>query len=247
MSYALTFDGSYEGFLCVVYAYYYEKISPLNIQTEGEFQQLLDTEEYYIATDYKKAARVQAGIRKKISAKAGEYLACAFLAADEERYMHMFRYIVLGFKVGAMVDNHLQQDYVTGVHKRARYVSREAHLLCGFCRFAETKAGVFYCEISPVNNVLPILAEHFKDRMMNQAWLIHDKKRNQAAAYDGNRYVISNVPKHVGKEVEYAEKEAQIQDLWRCFFNVLAIEERKNKKLQRNMLPLHFRKWMTEF
>ena len=242
---AVTFDGSYEGFLCIVHAYYYDAIMPINIQTDDDYQQALDTEEYYVSTDLNKAMQVQLGIRSKISTEAEGYLTYNFLAEGNERFMDMFRYILLGFKVGREVDRHMQQDYVLGVQKRARYVGREAHLLLGFTRFAETKQGIFYSSISPINDVLALVAEHFRDRMMNQAWVIHDKKRHKAAMYDGNEYVIGRVPKSV--TVDFCDKEDFVQDLWVAFFNSVTIQERINKSLQRNLLPLHFRKHMLEF
>lgn len=242
---AVVFDGSLEGFLCVVFAHYYDKINPLAIQKEGQYQNTLYAEEYYIPTDFEKASRVQRGIRKKISLQAEDYLSYAFLSEDESCYMDIFRYILLGFKLGKSVDCYLQEDFVLKVHKLARYVGREAHLLSGFSRFAETKQGVFYCSIAPKNNVLPILAEHFSDRMMNQAWIIHDKNRKQAAIYNGDHFVIGAVPKEVN--LEYKDKELQVQELWRTFFNSVSIKERENKKLQRNLLPLYFRKSMLEF
>lgn len=240
-----TFDGSFDGFLCIVHAFYYEKIEPLFIQSDGDYQQSLETEEYYIATDFDKAMKVLLGIRRKISVQAEDYLTFAFLATDEGRFMDMFRYVVLGFKVGRAVDDYMQLDYVLGVHKRARYVGREAHLLSGFCRFSETQSGVFYCDISPVNDVLQVLAEHFSDRMIGQAWVIHDKGRNRAAVYDSQRYIICDVPKDV--QVEYVDREGLIKDLWGTFFNSVTIKSRINKKLQQNHLPLRFRKYMTEF
>ena len=242
---AITFDGSYEGFLCIVFSYYYDGISPLCIQPEDEFQQTLDSEEFFIATDYEKARKVQAGICEKISPQVENTLFYASLAEKEERFMDMFRYLLLGFKVGDEVDSHLHQDFVLSVHKKARYVGREAHLLNGFCRFAETKQGVYYCSVTPVNNVLAILAEHFKDRMMNQAWIIHDKKRHRAAVYDGKQCIIGDVPQSI--RMEYSDKEQQIQDLWKAFFAAVTIKERINKNLQRNNLPLYFRKSMVEF
>ena len=242
---AVTFDGSFEGFLCVVYAYYYDGIMPLYIQDADNYQQALDIEEYYVSTDFDKALRVQLGIREKISVQAENYLAYAFLAEGDDKFMDMFRYVILGFKTGSAVDNHLQQDYVLGVHKRARYVGGEAHLLSGFCRFAETKQGVFYSAVTPVNNVLSILAEHFADRMMNQAWIIHDKKRHKAAVYDGNRYIIGDVPKFA--QVDFCDGEKLIQDLWGAFFDAVTIKERVNKALQRNNLPLRYRGNMLEF
>ena len=242
---AVTFDGSFEGFLCIIYAYYYDGIIPLYIQTDEDYQQALDVEEYHVSTDLDKAMQVQLGIRNKISAQAEGYLAYNFLAEGNDKYMEMFRYILLGFKVGYKVDNHMQQDYVMGVQKRARYVGREAHLLFGFTRFAETKQGIFYSAISPINDVLELVAEHFRDRMMNQTWVVHDKKRHKAAVYDGNEYAIGDVPKSVN--VEFGDKEEFIQDLWAAFFESVTIKERINKPLQRNLLPLHFRKNMLEF
>ena len=246
-SMAITFDGTFEGFLCIVYAYYYDKILPESIQTDS-YQQTLDTEEFYITTDNTKAMKVQLAIREKISHHAEDYLTYAFLSGaieDDSQYMNMFHYILLGFKVGARVDDHLQQDYVLGVHKMARNVGREAHLLCGFSRFAKTDNDIYYCDISPRNNVLPILAEHFSDRMISQAWVIHDKKRNQAAIYNGQGYIICDVPK--GVNVDFGDDEDKIRNLWGTFFKHLSIKERENKKLQRGMLPLYFRKHMTEF
>ena len=242
---AILFDGSIEGFLCIVHAYYYDHVSPLIIQMQDNYQQTLDSEEYYISTDDEKAANVQQAIQNKISPDAWHRVASAFLAGYDDKYMAIFHYILLGFKVGAGVDDYMQHDCVLRVRKLSRYVGREAHLLTGFCRFAETEGQIYYCAISPVNYVLPILAEHFCDRMMNQAWIIHDKTHGKAAVYNGETYVIADVPKSV--QVQHTENEAGIQDLWTTFFHSVAIKERINPKVQRNLLPLYFRKSMVEF
>ena len=242
---AVLFDGSFEGFLCVVHAFYYEKVRPVSIQTGDEYQQVLDADEYYVATDLERAYKVQMAIREKISHDAEHYLLNAYLNHEHDKFMDMFKYTVLGFKAGADVDNHLQQDFVLRVHKLARYVGREGHLLSGFCRFAETTSGVYYCAISPKNRVLPILAEHFRDRLISQAWVIHDKTHHQAAVYDGDEYIITDVPRDVN--VELAANEEEIQDLWVTFFKTVAIKERSNYRTQRTLLPLWFRKSMLEF
>jgi probable DNA metabolism protein len=82
---------------------------------------------------------------------------------------------------------------------------------------------------------------------MDQAWVIHDKTRSKAAIYDGNSYIITDVPKDTPVLYEEIEEEQEIQELWITFFNNLAIEARRNYKLQRQLLPLYFRKNMTEF
>jgi len=242
---SVLFDGTLEGFLCIFHAYYYEGVQPIYIQEEGSHQPTLETEEYYVITDIDQALRIQQAIRKKISSLAEYQLTNAFMSCEADRFMAMFRYVILGFKVGSNVDDHLQEDCVLRVQKLSRYVGREAHLLTGFCRFAETSDNIYYCSIEPVNDVLPILAHHFCDRMMNQAWIIHDKRRNKAAVYNGTEHVIANVPKNAS--IQYSDNEEHIQDLWTTFFHSVNIKERKNPKVQRNLIPLYFRKSMVEF
>ena len=46
---------------------------------------------------------------------------------------------------------------------------------------------------------------------------------------------------------ETEEVNDEFTDLWKTFFDTIAIEERKNEKLQRNMFPLWTRKHVVEF
>ena len=131
------------------------------------------------------------------------------------------------------------------MQKLVRYVLSEAHLLTGFCRFKETKSGVYYTSISPVNNSLSILAEHFRERFMNQPWVIHDTSRGLAAVYDCREYIIEQVRSNA--KVDCSKDEELFQELWKAFFSSISIKERENKNLQRNLMPLHFRKHITEF
>lgn len=240
----ITFDGTFDGFLSVVYAVYYEKLAPASVQIDGT-EQLSLGDLRHVETDGEKAARVFSAIRKKISPEAAHRVFYACLSGDEGRFLPVLQYIQLGFSVGHMVDSHLHESFVRDVHKFHKNVGREAHLLTGFCRFAETKQGAFYCPVTPKNDVLELLAEHFIERLMNQAWVIHDKRRKKAAIYDGNTYVTVEVP--ADAEFELADGEEETQELWVEFFNALAIRQRKNKKLQRQLLPLYFRGNMTEF
>jgi len=240
------FDGTFEGFLCVVYSFYYEGIVPLSIQTTDEYQPSITLTEYFIVTDNDRARKMEKAIVKKISQDIARRVAYAFLADAADRYMNMLYYIILGFKVGHMVDSHMQYDFVLRVHKLAREVGREGHKLTGFCRFAETAQGIYYCAITPVHYVLSILAEHFADRMIDQSWIIHDKRHNKAVVYNGHEYTFVEVSPD-SKPPVMAGNEAFIQNLWATYFNTLAIEARKNPKLHRQMLPMRYRGNMVEF
>ena len=252
-SISVTFDGTFEGFLSVVYAVYYEKLAPATIQAENCEQLTLfgttveaeesDIGSRYITTDEKKAFRVFSAIREKISPEAADHILYAFLANDEGRFLPMLHYIKLGFSVGHMINSHLHESCVRLVQKLAKQVGREAHLLYGFCRFEETSTA-FYCPITPKNDVLQLIASHFSRRMMNELWVIHDKVRKKAAVYDGKSYVILPAD---DAEITHTAEEAETRELWTAFFKALVIKERVKPKLQRQLLPLHFRKNMTEF
>jgi len=242
---AITFDGSFDGFLCVVYACYYEKINPISIQDESMAQLVLDIDAQCIETNPSYAARVFSAIREKISEEAANYVYNAFLSFEDDRYMAILNYIRMGFSQGHIIDSHLQNDCVRRVRKLAGHVAGEAHLLLGFCRFEETKQGVFYCKITPKNNVLPLVSDHFSQRLMGQAWIIHDKTHGEAAIFNGHSYIITATPRDA--VVELADGEEETQEMWVAFFNALTIKARINPKLQRQLLPLHFRGNMTEF
>jgi probable DNA metabolism protein len=242
----ILFDGTFEGFLSVVYAIYYDGILPLSIQTADEYQPSITQEEYFVVTDHERASKVEKAIKTKISQDAAWRVEYAFIADAADRYINLLHYIVLGFKVGHMVDSHMNRDFVLRVHKLSREVGRESHKLTGFCRFAETQNGIYYCAITPVHHVLPILAEHFADRMIDQSWVIHDKRHNKAAVYNTEDYVFINVSPD-SESPALSGNEELIQNLWTTYFNTLAIEARKNPKLHRQMLPLRYRGNMVEF
>lgn len=48
-------------------------------------------------------------------------------------------------------------------------------------------------------------------------------------------------------ELLYSEEEEDMQRLWKLFVDTIAIKERKNDVLQRQLLPLWFRKYMKEY
>jgi len=242
---SVLFDGTFEGFLTIIHLHYYDGLNPGYIHEKNSFQQTLGDSYAEVVSDQKKSETVFEALHKKISPGAASTINHAFLFYEPERYINIYRYILLGFKAGADVDLYMKYDYVRYTQKAARYVGCEAHKLCGFCRFTETAQGVLYCKIGPNNDVLAILADHFADRLMNEQWIIHDEKRKTAAVYDGYNFILTDVPDKIN--VTASENEAGYRKLWHMFFTTIANETRVNYKLQRQVLPLRYRKYMNEF
>jgi probable DNA metabolism protein len=237
-------DGSYDGLMTVVHGHYYEKWRPDDI-VSGMFQRRLDAEYFDVSTDAVNAERVMAAISLKISPKTAETCFYAFLSEDVSALYAIYHFLILGFSIGEDVVNFSQNAHVLKTVATARAVFREATRLIELARFTETETGVFYADISPKYNCLPLLAEHFSDRFMNMAWVVHDTSRSRALIYDTNECIITDTPKDA--RVALSADEQRYRELWKSFFKAVTNGQRKNPKLQRSLLPLYYRKHVTEF
>ncbi len=242
MTQTALFDGSFDGLLCVVHAHFYDKLNPQNVLTADNVQDSLDTDFITIETDFEKSLAVFNAIREKVSEIALERCYHASLSEIEAVYMAVYKYILHGFKIGRPIDDCLTVDYVAFVNECARKVYRESHLLKGFCRFVKA-SNFYYSYITPKYFVLPILAGHFSDRFKTQNWVIIDKNRYKAAVYNQS---VLEIHSYSGK-LEISEDDSDYEGLWKIFTESIAIKDRINTKLQRQMLPLYFRTNMTEF
>lgn len=157
---------------------------------------------------------------------------------------------------------HLSNPYVVRVFELSRMVGNEAHLFTGFVRFRELEGGILYAEISPKNQVLPCLGEHFQNRLPLENWMIRDLRRNRFVIHEAEkRWILLHgaVPdgNNGSEEGDVAltqhrlqnmtKEENAMQELWKIFCDTIAIKERNNPACQRTNLPLRYRLYMTEF
>ena len=240
------FDGSFDGFLCVIHAHYYEKILPRSVSAADYAQTRLFGCAVTIETDHAKAGAVAAAIIKKISREAYEMLYQAFSGRDAD-YLRLFKFVTFGFDADPRVASRLDLDFVLYVSGLSRRTGREAHRYLGFVRFRETKSGALYADIEPDNFILPQLAEHFSQRLIGEKWMIHDIGRGLCAVYDGNGYFICEAGKTAPAVIDGAVDEDAYQKLWKTFYETIAVEDRIRKKRFDHMLPKKFRGHLTEF
>ena len=146
--------------------------------------------------------------------------------------------------------NYLQDPYVLAVSKMRQNVWCEAHHYMGFVRFAELQNKILYSEIEPKNHVLPIIAEHFADRFPKENFIIKDKGRKLYLVHEAGKGIVFHQEEGKGVSITeemYSEEEQQMRKLFRIFHDSIAIGERQNLGLQRQLLPLRFRENMVEF
>lgn len=236
------YDGSIEGFLNIVHRVYYTKIFP-DIITKDYREKMFD-EVFYIESDYEIATKVFNGLKNKFEPLFLKKVFNIFLCDSEAFEIYLLRYIVIGFK-----GNHNLHDIANGVVYYIEMLEKQlfkiSHKYKGFIRFKELKTQELFALIEPKYNILPLISNHFVSRYKNQDFIIFDQKRSNALLYIHKELSIQKISSI--EKFYFSEDEQMYQKLWKDFFKSIAIEDRKNSKLQNNFVPIWYRKYMTEF
>lgn len=217
----------------------------------------LEGENYRLFAVYQETPpeeRKAASVARTIMREFGEetYLAvCRALASEaEDKGEAVYKTIVRGFamKNRKNLMGNLADSYVHRVFELARFSANEIHFQLEFLRFSELENGILYAPIGPKNNVITFIVPHFADRLPLENFVIHDKVRNIYALHPakGDWYLVTGGENELA-DCRFSQGEEKYRELFCGFFHTIAIKERGNAELQRNMLPLRYRKYMTEF
>jgi len=240
---AYVYDGSFAGLLCCVYESYYQKELPFAIfNYDEELETLFDVKE--IVTDESAAKRVEDSIRRKISEEALKMVRVCYLSHMDGRELAILNFLRLGYKVGSSVTLMLAHDTVSVISKAVLNVQREGHFYKGVLRFSEYD-GALAAIIEPKNFVLPLIAPHFCDRFPSERFMIYDKSHRYAFIYQNGEH--SFIPLENLELPPASAEEEMYRELWRQFYNTIAIEGRINPKLRMGHLPKRYWANMTEF
>ena len=200
----------------------------------------------HIKTDKIKFEKVYNAVNNKISKESLNKIYLVFLSEYEESSNLIYNYLRMGFKLGKEVELHKNNDIVLNIDKISKKVSYEKHRFTGFVRFKEIN-GVLYSAIEPDFNILPIIANHFKNRLTNEYFIIHDTKRNLAVVYNKESYQLISLDKSQKEKILSMNNDEDYETLWKQYFKSTNIEERKNPRLQNRMMPKRYRNNIVEF
>lgn len=214
----------------------------------ADFQPELFCEYMNIEESFEKAEKVVRSIRKKLSDGVWHQVYGALRCDSPDKADAVFRFLIQAFRRGPKVLDDLADPAVMRVFELDRQVGRECQLMYGFVRFAALPSGVLLAKIAPKHHQLPSLAAHFAERLNTERFVIYDEKRKQAAVYAPGQawYLIEEESDELDVLIRKSEEDGYA-DLWRVFFETIAIKERENYRCQRNHMPLYLRTNMTEF
>lgn len=238
------YDGNFESFLTAL-SLALERPEDCAIAREAGAEAGLFSEFVSAGTDPERAARARDLFERRGSDESWHHARYAFLSEAAGAEDAVLAYARLVNEKGRAADDMLADDRVKKVHGLSASVGGEAHMFKGFVRFKELADKTLYARIEPDHNILPLLTGHFKGRLGEFNWVIHDARRGRAALYFGGKLLYA--PLTQARALEFDGKEEAVQALWRHFFKTAAIKERTNPKLQRQNVPLKYRRNLTEF
>jgi len=238
------YDGSFDGLLTGVYEAYYRRENIDDIVPEDSMEENFLVQKVFISTDGEKSKKVYEAIENKISEEALRKVFYAYLSELPRHGIIILKYLQLGFKIGAEVDFNLSNDIVLKINSIYDKVGKEKHRMLGLVRFKQLENGILYSSIEPDYNIGGLLAPHFKSRMMNENWVIHDVKRGIAVFYNKEEWVIKDM--EINNSLIVKEDEEQYQELWKAYFKSIAIQNKINPSLQKRCMPVRYWKHLVE-
>lgn len=246
-------EDSIEGIFTGIYDAYAlrEGHEHLHLQIGEEENLRLFAYYMYIQPDCVKTRKVAETIQRRLGTETYMSICRALAAEDTDKGDAVYKVVVEGITKGSgkRVLGNAANPYVDRVFRLARKTSNEITHLMEFVRFKELKQGILYAKIGPKCNIVSFLMPHFADRLPLENFIIYDEKRRLYGVHPKGKewYLVSGQEEILEDMIQMSDKEEAYQELFTMFCHTIAIKERKNLKLQQQMLPLRFQEYMIEF
>ncbi|MDD6057014.1 MAG: TIGR03915 family putative DNA repair protein [Clostridiales bacterium] len=136
----------------------------------------------------------------------------------------------------------LGEPCVYRIFELCRSTNREACRHLEFLRFSELENGVLFAEIHPKAYVLPYISEHFTDRLPQENFMIYDATHQVVSVHKASKgfILITASELDVDNIKRHSEQESEYRKLWLTFFDHIAIDARRNPKLQKQLMPKRY-------
>lgn len=238
---ALMYDGSYEGFLSACHKALRMGDDPVEIVSEGQNQLIMGRFEV-VGTSVEEAKLMVGWVERHMGERAVKLSELAFRSEARKRESKLLSFFRVGLNEGKSWECPPWPPEVEVVVKMARFTLREYHRWRGITRFRRVSDGGFYlAEVEPDADILDFLARHFRKRMPDVAWEIHDVRRRRKVSH------------HAGPapSKDLIERPSSPQDwvsaVWDRYFNAVSLPERRNLRLKKAHLPVRYWNFVPEY
>lgn len=218
---------------------------------KGTMEQQLFCEYVAVEETEKKTLAVERMIKKNLGVTVYQDIYYALMAHDAEKGNAIFCVLseARSIKDSRRIMEHLSSPMVLKVFELSRNVGHEAHQFTGFLRFKELDSGILFAEITPKNQILTCIAEHFSNRFPLENFMIFDKTHGLFLVHRAKMrwLLVQGEELNMDNAHRVSDREKQFEKLWKGFCKSISITERKSIKRQMQHLPQRYQQDMVEF
>lgn len=223
--------------------------SNIRLETEPVGQYSLLDEYIHVDGDSTLANKVIDSINSKISPYFYSEIMYCSLYYDNDVLDNIYRMLLLGFKYGTSALDMVQYEAVNRNRKIRGAFGKEVCRFQEFSRFHLVGNSLYVAHIEPKSRVALALGPIFSDRMPSENWMIVDDAHLEAVVHPANQsfYMQKLTEEELNRLLVSEQNNDEYTDMWKAFFDSIAIKERTNSRCQRNLMPLWTRKHAVEF
>lgn len=276
---AYAYDGTLEGLLSAIFASYERRERPIDVVPEDRLQPRLGQRVATIPTDAAHAERVMAGVRRSCGRQAAWALVRAACSDEPDAGTAAYRFVRYAMdeqkrrrcetcrkrlackgrggvgpcpKIRGRAFSDITHPAVERLFRISRSVGQECEHMRQFVRFqhlAGAGADLWFSRVNPKASVVPLIMDHFVERLGVQPFIIYDEVHQLAGVYDGDDWHL--VSTRDAGDLERAlpgrtADEALMAEAWRAFYRSVSVDARYNPELRRQFMPKRFWKNLTE-
>lgn len=233
------FDGTKSGFLTAFVLAYSD---PDAVLASDKIQLPLGQTSVFIKTDEARAEKVKNRLLA-FDRDCMRDLDTLLRSGMERREQIAFGYFRVLAREKRPVSKRLAEKEVFEAVECMKKVGHEIHKFHGFIRFMETASGALYAPFAPDNDICELLLPHFRARLPQFPFVLHDIKRKKAAVYDGEHSFVAPLNQ---AEILLSASETGWQALWKGYYKAVNIPSRERLKQMKGYMPVRYWKFLPE-
>jgi len=187
----IQYDGSFNGFLTLLYTAFDKNWNVSEITKQGSKQDELFNTIEFIKTDTLLAKKVWFGLERK-SKVATKIIYFSFLSEQKEIELALYTYVRYILGKQTLEETNELEELIENLKHIVSKVEKEKRRMEVFANFQLSESDTLKALLKPKYNVLPLLSRHLRLAQRNKEWVVFDTRRNYGISYSSGKLEISS-------------------------------------------------------
>ena len=185
------YDGSFNGFLTVLYKAFDNGWNVTEIAKKGSRQNELFSNTEFVKTNTELAKKLWFGLERK-SKTATKLIYFSFLSEQKEIEFRLYHYVRSILSKQNEEEPSVLFTLTENLKLLMNKVEKEKRRMEVFANFQLSESNTSKALLKPKYNVLPLLSRHLRMTLRNKHWEVFDTKRNYGISYESGKLEISS-------------------------------------------------------